>query len=356
MKTDFSKIFINGEWTSGSSDSQMKNTNPFTGEELVTTQAADKNDLDAAYKAAETAQLEWAKELPQAKQAVMEKAIEVMKENKELIIEWLIKEAGSTKIKATVEFGASMNILKEAATFPFRMEGKIMPSQQPGKENRVYRNPLGVIGIISPWNFPFHLAIRSIAPALATGNAVVIKPATDTPVTGGLLFASLFEAAGLPKGLLNVVVGRGSEIGDDIVTHPTPRLISFTGSTPVGKHIGELAGGPQPSLVSRVAYEHPVPGLELRGRVVDPAEGGLPVEEEDPPVVDLVTGEGIGIPGPTGGSDQREKQEERQERAHKRTLSTARMGPLWERTQGGTSAPRRAPRVRSPLDPSGEPA
>lgn len=243
MKTDFSKIFINGEWTSGSSDSQMKNTNPFTGEELVTTQAADKNDLDAAYKAAETAQLEWAKELPQAKQAVMEKAIEVMKENKELIIDWLIKEAGSTKIKATVEFGASINILKEAVTFPFRMEGKIMPSQQPGKENRVYRNPLGVIGIISPWNFPFHLAMRSIAPALATGNAVVIKPATDTPVTGGLLFASLFEAAGLPKGLLNVVVGRGSEIGDDIVTHPTPRLISFTGSTPVGKHIGELAGG-----------------------------------------------------------------------------------------------------------------
>ncbi|KYG57573.1 aldehyde dehydrogenase family protein [Planococcus maritimus] len=243
MNTDFSKIYIDGEWTTGSSDSQMKNTNPFTGEELVTTQAADKNDLDAAYKAAETAQLEWAKELPQAKQAVMEKAIEVMKENKELIIEWLIKEAGSTKIKATVEFGASTNILKEAATFPFRMEGKIMPSQQPGKENRVYRNPLGVIGIISPWNFPFHLAIRSIAPALATGNAVVIKPATDTPVTGGLLFASLFEAAGLPKGLLNVVVGRGSEIGDDIVTHPTPRLISFTGSTPVGKHIGELAGG-----------------------------------------------------------------------------------------------------------------
>lgn len=243
MKTDFSKIYINGEWIKGSSDSQMKNTNPFTGEELVTTQAADKNDLDAAYKAAAEAQVAWAKELPQTKREVIEKALEVMLENKELIIDWLVKEAGSTVIKATVEFGASINILKESATFPFRMEGKILPSQHAGKENRVYRNPLGVIGIISPWNFPLHLAIRSIAPAIAIGNAVVIKPATDTPVTGGLLFASIFEAAGLPKGLLNVVVGRGSEIGDDIVKHPTPRLISFTGSTPVGKRIGELAGG-----------------------------------------------------------------------------------------------------------------
>ncbi len=243
MKTDFSKIYINGEWRNGSSDSQMKNTNPFNGEELVTTQAADKSDLDAAYKAAAEAQIAWSKELPQTKQAMMEKVVDVMQENKELIIDWLIKEAGSTMMKATAEFGVSMNILKEAVTFPFRMDGKILPSRTPGKENRVYRNSIGVIGIISPWNFPFHLAIRSIAPAIATGNAVVVKPATDTPVTGGLLFASIFEAAGLPKGLLNVVVGRGSEIGDDIVTHPIPRLISFTGSTPVGKHIGELAGG-----------------------------------------------------------------------------------------------------------------
>ncbi|EGA90438.1 aldehyde dehydrogenase [Planococcus donghaensis MPA1U2] len=243
MKTDYSKIYIDGEWTTGSSDSQMKNTNPFTGEELVATQAADKSDLDKAYKAAAKAQVAWSKELPQKKQEVLEKALEVMQENKELIIDWLVKEAGSTVFKATAEFGVSVNILKEATTFPFRMEGKILPSRQAGKENRVYRNSIGVIGIISPWNFPFHLAIRSIAPAIATGNAVVIKPATDTPVTGGLLFASIFEAAGLPKGLLNVVVGRGSEIGDDIVTHPIPRLISFTGSTPVGKHIGELAGG-----------------------------------------------------------------------------------------------------------------
>jgi vanillin dehydrogenase len=242
MNTDFSNIYINGEWRKGSSDSVMKNTNPFTDEELVTIQAATKEDLDEAYEAARIAQAEWANELPQNKRAVLEKVADVMQENEELIIDWIIKESGSTYMKAVSEFRASINILKESTTYPYRMEGKILPSQTAGKENRVYRNPLGVIGIISPWNFPFHLAIRSIAPAIATGNAVVIKPATDTPVTGGLIFASIFEAAGLPKGLINVIVGRGSEIGDEIVTHPTPRLISFTGSTEVGRHIGELAG------------------------------------------------------------------------------------------------------------------
>lgn len=242
MNTDFSRMYINGEWQKGSSNKSMTNVNPFNGEELVTIQAATKEDLNNAYEAAARAQAEWANELPQNKRAVLEKVIVVMEENKDLIIDWIVKESGSTLMKATVEFGSSINILKESSSFPYRMEGKIMPSQTLGKENRVYRNPLGVIGIISPWNFPFHLTIRSIAPAIATGNAVVIKPATDTPVTGGLIFASIFEAAGLPKGLLNVVVGRGSEIGDDIVTHPIPRLISFTGSTEVGRHIGELAG------------------------------------------------------------------------------------------------------------------
>ncbi len=242
LTTNFSNVYINGEWRKGNSDKSMTDVNPFNGEELVTIQAANKEDLDAAYTAAAKAQSAWREELPQNKRAVLEKAITVMQDNKDVIIDWLIKEAGSTFMKASSEFQASLNILKESTTYPYRMEGKILPSQTAGKENRVYRNPLGVIGIISPWNFPFHLAIRSIAPAIATGNAVVLKPATDTPVTGGLIFASIFEAAGLPKGLLNVVVGRGSEIGDDIVTHPTPRLISFTGSTEVGRHIGELAG------------------------------------------------------------------------------------------------------------------
>ncbi|MGM0391554.1 MAG: aldehyde dehydrogenase family protein, partial [Bacteroidota bacterium] len=101
---------------------------------------------------------------------------------------------------------------------------------------------LGVIGVISPWNFPLNLSMRSVAPAIATGNTVVLKPASSTPVTGGTLVGKIFEEAGLPKGVLNVVAGKGSSIGDDFVTHPIPNHISFTGSTPVGKNIGKLAG------------------------------------------------------------------------------------------------------------------
>jgi len=99
------------------------------------------------------------------------------------------------------------------------------------------------VGIISPWNFPLHLSARSVAPALALGNTVVVKPASDTPITGGFLLARLFEEAGLPAGALSVVVGAGSEIGDAFVEHPVPSFVSFTGSTPVGRNIGSLANG-----------------------------------------------------------------------------------------------------------------
>ncbi|WP_110114025.1 aldehyde dehydrogenase family protein [Bacillus sp. CGMCC 1.16541] len=242
MNTQFHHLYINGEWQQGKSERIIKDTNPYTQEELVTIQAASKEDLNEAYEVARDVQDSWKKTLPQEKRRILENAVRVMEENKELIMNWLIKEAGSTTMKAMSEYNVSLNILKEATTYPYRMEGKILPSQTPGKENRVYRDALGVIGIISPWNFPFHLAMRSIATAIATGNTVVVKPSTETPVTGGLLFASIFEAAELPKGVLNVIVGKGSEIGDDMVTNPIPRLISFTGSTEVGRHIGELAG------------------------------------------------------------------------------------------------------------------
>lgn len=251
MHTDFTKMYINGQWVEGSSDKSIDNTNPFTDETLFSIRSADESDLDKAYAVAKEAQTEWATMLPQNRRALIEKFAEVTLQHKEDIIDWLVKESGSTRIKAEGEFLASMAIIKEAATFPFRMDGLIKPSIVPNKENRVYRKPLGVIGVISPWNFPFHLAVRSIVSALATGNTVVVKPATATPVTGGLLFASLFEEAGLPKGVLNVVVGRGSEIGDAIVEHPVPKLISFTGSTEVGKGIAEKAG----RLLKKTALE-----------------------------------------------------------------------------------------------------
>jgi aldehyde dehydrogenase (NAD+) len=124
-----------------------------------------------------------------------------------------------------------------------------MPSDVPGKESRVYRQAAGVVAVISPWNFPLQLSNRSAAPALACGDAVVLKPASDTPVTGGLLLARVFEEAGLPPGLLSVVVGAGRDIGDAIVSHPVPAVVSFTGSTSVGEGITRTAG------IKRLALE-----------------------------------------------------------------------------------------------------
>jgi aldehyde dehydrogenase (NAD+) len=156
-------------------------------------------------------------------------------------MEWIVRESGGTRIKAALEWDAVHADFLEAASIPHRVSGRILPGDVPGKECRVYRKPAGVVGVISPWNWPFQLTARSVAPALAVGNAVVLKPASDTPVTGGTLIAKILEEAGLPAGVLNVVIGAGNEIGDAFVCHPAPRVISFTGSTPVGRRIGRLA-------------------------------------------------------------------------------------------------------------------
>ncbi|GGF33599.1 putative aldehyde dehydrogenase YfmT [Halobacillus andaensis] len=238
----FTKQYINGEWRPGSSDKTVENVNPYTSQTLSTIPSANEDDLNEAYRAAEEAQKEWMTYTPDEVQSYFEALIKVVEKRKDEIVDWLVKEAGSTLVKAEVEYQAALGIIKESSSFPTRMTGQILPSNTKGKENRVYRSPKGVVGVIGPWNFPFHLALRSIAPAVATGNTVVVKPASDTPVTSGLFIAELFEEAGFPKGVCNVVVGRGSEIGDAFVTHPTVKLLSFTGSTEVGSHIGELAG------------------------------------------------------------------------------------------------------------------
>jgi aldehyde dehydrogenase (NAD+) len=161
----------------------------------------------------------------------------------------LVSEGGGTIAKSEIERQAVWSGLRESASIPHHVEGRILPSDVPGKENRVYRLPVGVVVVISPWNFPMYLTNRSVAPALAAGNAVVLKPASDTPVTGALLLAKIYEEAGLPPGVLNVLIGSGREIGDAIIGHKVPRVVSFTGSTTVGAAIPAKAG------VKRLALE-----------------------------------------------------------------------------------------------------
>ncbi|MBK5003812.1 aldehyde dehydrogenase family protein [Pseudomonas sp. S32] len=232
---------IAGSWTEGRSGRSMTVSNPYTQQPLLEIPLANKDDLNQAYKMAFEAQIAWAALGPSARASVMLRAAQIFDERHEELVDWIIAESGSTRVKAEIEWASAKAITLEAASFPSRVHGRIVESDVPNKESRVYRRPLGVVGVISPWNFPFHLTQRSLAPALALGNAVVVKPASDTPVTGGLLLARIFEEAGLPAGVLSVVVGSGAEIGDDFVLHPVPSFISFTGSTPVGQNIARQA-------------------------------------------------------------------------------------------------------------------
>lgn len=233
--------FIAGEWRTGSMDKVLVDRNPFDGSTIAEFNCASVEDLDEAYQAAKRAKSVWDGVNPYAKRAVFERAVRYVEDHTAEIVEIIIDELGGTRLKAYFEIGLVLDMLKEAATFPLRMEGRILPSPIDDKENRVYREPVGVVGVISPFNFPFFLGMKSVAPALGAGNGVVLKPHEDTPIVGGTLIGEIFEAAGLPSGLLNVVITEIPAIGDAFVEHPVPRVISFTGSAAVGRHVAEVA-------------------------------------------------------------------------------------------------------------------
>jgi aldehyde dehydrogenase (NAD+) len=248
----FDAMPIAGRWRPGTGGRLGVDRDPWTGETLLEIPLAGHGDVDAAFAAADAAQREWAAALPGERAEVLRAAARVLTGHKDDVVGWLVREAGGIVVRAEQEWSYAVRVLHEAASMPHHVEGRIMPTDVPGKESRVYRVPVGVVSVISPWNYPLWLSIRAVAPALAVGNAVVLKPAGETPVTGGLLLAKVLEAAGLPPGVLNVVVGSGAELGDALVQHPLASVVSFTGSSEVGRAIPGKAG------VKRV-------GLELGG-------------------------------------------------------------------------------------------
>ncbi|BCT88861.1 aldehyde dehydrogenase family protein [Acinetobacter variabilis] len=265
--------FIAGQWQPGRSQKMIQNLNPYTQDTIFTLQAASTADVDAAYAAADKVFQQGAIKSVELRQQILQKLQQVIQARQDEIIDWLILESGSTRFKAGLEVGAALSIIQESQKFPEQIKTEQLDSKDPQRKSLVLRKPLGVIGIISPWNFPFHLSMRSVATAIACGNSVVLKPASDTPVTGGTLLGKLFEEAGLPAGVLNVVSGAGSEIGDYFVEHPIPKMISFTGSTEVGQNVGSKAlASPR---IKRLA-------LELGGNaplvILDDADLDLAVE------------------------------------------------------------------------------
>jgi aldehyde dehydrogenase (NAD+) len=238
--TDLAQQYIDGEWRPGTGSWEIIDFNPYDGEKLAAITIATVDEVDQAYRAAERAQKEWAATNAYARRAVFEKALRIVEEREAEITEVIIAELGGTHLKAAFELHLAKEFLRESVQLALQSQGRIIPSPADGKENRLYRVPVGVVGVISPFNFPFLLSLKSAAPALALGNGVVLKPHQDTPVTGGSLVARIFEEAGLPGGLLNVVITDIAEIGDAFLEHPVPQVISFTGSDEVGRHVATV--------------------------------------------------------------------------------------------------------------------
>lgn len=240
--TDFHVMPIGATWRAGSGPHILTDTNPWDGSVITEIPMATLDDLNQAYATAATAQTDWEAALPEQRAAVLRAAATILDTRREEILQWLVRETGTPRGKCEVELGVTKAVFLEAAAMPHHTTGQILPSDIPGKENRVYRQAAGVVALISPWDFPLYLTSRSLAPALAVGDAVVLKPASDTPVTGGLLLARILEEAGLPPGVLSVIVGSGAQIGDAMIEHPVPSIVSFTGSTDVGIGITQKAG------------------------------------------------------------------------------------------------------------------
>ncbi|ELZ40006.1 aldehyde dehydrogenase [Halorubrum californiense DSM 19288] len=236
------ELYVDGEWRASESGETIAVEDPSTRETVTEVAAATEGDVDAAYEAAAEAQEAWGEQPPAHRQEVVRQFLGALDAHSEEIIELLEYEVGGSAIMGETSIQIAADHASEAATLPRRMKGKHAASNIPGKENQLQVGLKGVVTVISPWNFPLNLSIRAVAPAIAAGNAVVLKPATNSPITGGLLFATLFEETDLPEGVLNVVTGRGSAIGDRVASHPESDVVAFTGSTSVGKRVAGLAG------------------------------------------------------------------------------------------------------------------
>ncbi len=228
-----------GRWTE-LGGGQAAVIEPATGAELGRVAIASAADISAATATAAVAQPAWAALPHTQRAAILRKAGEIWLAHAAEIEDWSVREGGKIPPAAQFETHVATEEIFEAATLPSRPYGELLPSEQPHL-SFAERVPVGVVGVISPFNFPQILAIRSVAPALALGNAVVLKPDPRTAVCGGVVLARVFEEAGLPAGLLHVLPG-GADVGEALVTDPLIGVISFTGSTAAGRKVGALAG------------------------------------------------------------------------------------------------------------------
>lgn len=235
-------MYIGGDWLQG--ERFFEDINPSTGEVWARVPDGGRAETRTAIAAAQAAFPAWSELMFQERAAYLLKAAEIWDRRKMDYVAAAMAEGGGWFGKGMFEAGYVSEVFRAAAAMCYNPIGEMMPSEH-GKVSMAQRTPMGVVGVISPWNMPGILTSRGFAFPLAAGNTIVLKPSEDTPYAGGLYFAEILEEAGVPKGVFNVITcsrDKVAEMGDELVENPTVKGISFTGSTPVGRQIAAKVG------------------------------------------------------------------------------------------------------------------
>lgn len=233
------KNFINGEWVSSHSGQTFENRNPANTDEVVGVfQKSDKVDVQNAIDAAKAAYKKW-RLVPAPKRAeILFKVGQMLVDRKEKYANDMTREMGKVLNETRGDVQEAIDISYFTAGEGRRLHGQTTPSELPNKFQMSVRQPLGICGMITPWNFPMAIPSWKMIPALVCGNTVVIKPATDTPLSV-VNFIKTMEEAGMPKGVVNMVTGTGSSVGDPLMNNPDVKVVSFTGSTEIGSVVSK---------------------------------------------------------------------------------------------------------------------
>ncbi len=238
--SDFKReaVYINGVWGAARSGRVLPVTNPATHESLGTVPECDAQDTARAIAAADAAFPAWAKKTAKDRAKILHKLADIIEQNLEPLAQLLVAEQGKPLFEARGEINFSASYVRWFAEEAQRVYGDVIPSPWPGRRILVTKEPVGVVGAITPWNFPSSMIARKLGPALAAGCTIVIKPAEATPFSG-LAWGVLAEMAGIPAGVVNVVTGDPRAIGGELTSNPLVRKITFTGSTAIGKLLVE---------------------------------------------------------------------------------------------------------------------
>ncbi|HEV7698710.1 MAG TPA: aldehyde dehydrogenase family protein [Pyrinomonadaceae bacterium] len=256
------RSFINGTWIESTSGKTAPNINPadtndIIGEAQLCTREEAKSAVEAAYAAFKG----WKNTPAPARGKILTRMARLMEDNKEELSHLLSREEGKTIGEARGEVQRGTNVVEFCAGETRRLNGETIPSELPANFAYTIREPHGVVGIITPWNFPVAIPVWKLAPALAAGNTVVFKPASNTPSTAVRL-VELFVEAGIPEGVLNLVIGSGGTVGDEIINHPAVRAVSFTGSSEIGFRMYEQIAKRGIPFQAEMGGKNPVVVLE----------------------------------------------------------------------------------------------